>query len=141
MNRSYLVKTSVLILLVIGALVGKNILLGGAKPIKLKPAPALAGIVSQSLAASSKQTSLPQPGKDFRLENIRYFDNNTWVIAGLKPLRDQFNSGVVVLKNIDGQYEVVLGPGSAFDSSYLLSLPSDVGNYLKTQGAIYESVD
>ena len=131
-----------IILVVLLLLTARYLILGGAsKEVRLDAAPALSGVVSQSLAASQHASDLPLAGRDFTLQNIRHFDSQQWVVAKVQPVGNTFDPSLVVLEKINGSYEVVLGPGSAFESSYLLSLPEDVAHYLELQGVFYESVD
>ncbi len=119
--------------------IGRQLLLGGSRPVSLSSAPALSGLVAQSLT-SSGDSQPPLAGKDFELKNERHFGND-WVVLEIAPLQNKSNAGLVVLQKISGTYEVVLGPGTSFDSSYLLSVPSDVAAYLSAKGVTYDAVN
>jgi hypothetical protein len=130
----------VLLLCLFGFAFSINNLIVGSEPvIKLEPAPPLAGVVSQSLGSNvSTSTSLPVANKDYRL-NVTYFDNKKWAIGVVSPINNGFNAGLEVLKQQDGQYQVVLGPGSTFPDSQVKQLPSDVAAYLRARAAVYQS--
>lgn len=129
---------AVFAVIIIATLVTKQILIGSAKAVSLAPAPPLTGIVAQSLYAGGSQTTLPVAGRDFTLADVHYFDGNDWAVATVKPINNSLNRALVILQRKQGMYIVVGGPGSAFPSDYLLSLPADVGNYLENQGVFYE---
>lgn len=111
--------------------------LAGAPVITLSRAAPLSGIVAQSMARGGGKTTFPIAGTDFKLSNEHYFDNNTWLVTWIIPLKVNLNQDVVVMQKVDGIYKVVLGPGGDFNSSYLIVLPSDVGDYLNQQGLFY----
>lgn len=140
-TRFYFYGTGLLVLLLLGAWAGKQIILGGANPVTLAAAPPLSGVIAQSLYTGQQAAPLPVPGTDFNLADVHYFDNDSWATASIQPLHNQFDPGIVVLEKRSGAFQVVLGPGSAFDSTYLASLPKDVGQYLQSKGVIYESLD
>jgi len=125
-----------LLLFVVVVFVIKNIVLPGSV-VKLKQAPPLAGAVSQSLNTTSNG-SLPQFGKDYSLQDVRYFDNRTWATASVVPLKIHTDTATAVMYMVNGSYQVVLGPGTAFPNSYLSGLPDDVRQYLINKGIIYE---
>ena len=113
-------------------------LTGNAPLVSLGKAQPLDGTISQSLDTTGGNTTMPVAGKDYSLDHIKYFDNNEWVVASIKPLSNSISAGTVVLQKKNEIYQVVLGPGTAFNNSYLFSLPSDVGSYLNNKGVIYE---
>jgi hypothetical protein len=140
-KRSFF-RLGIAVLALTGLLIARYIVLGGAtKRVSLVAAPSLTGVVSQSLAASQKAARLPIANQDYRLQDIRYFDNANWAVANIQPIDNAFDPGFVIFEKLQGAYEVVLGPGSAFDSSYQLNLPKDVSQYLSEQGVFYESTD
>jgi hypothetical protein len=128
-----------LAVLVITTFVIRQVLTGGLVTIRLQPAPPLAGVVAQNLRAPGTNSSLLVPGKDFRLENIRYFDNRSWAVASVVPISIKTDTATVVLHQIDSEYQVVLGPGTSFSTDYLQSMPLDVGQYLINQKVLYDS--
>jgi hypothetical protein len=129
-----------LALVVVATLIARFVLIGSAPSVRLSVAPPLTGAISQSLSSGGGLATLPQPGKDYDLQNTHYFDNNTWIVTTIQPITNKFNQSVVIMQQANGGYQVVLGPGSSFDNSYLLSLPTDVGQYLASKGILYESV-
>lgn len=128
-------------LIVLGALLIKLVLTGGVAVTTLQPGSVLGGAVSQSYGTPGATGTLPLEGKDFVLSDIHYFENNTWAVAKVSPVISGFNEALVIMKKINGSYYVVLGPGTAFSSEFLQSMPDSVANYIKTHGAIYEPVD
>src|SRR5437667_1963738 len=111
-------KFMVLLVAFIAVFIGRQILLGGPT-VSLSEAPPLTGIISQSMYSVSGKGSLPIVGKDFNLKNTRYFEGDQWVATSISPVGQRLNAALVVLQKQDGIYRVVLGPGSAFDSSVL----------------------
>jgi hypothetical protein len=135
--------TSLVILLILFgfSLMIKNILLDNTEVISLKTAPPLTGVVSQSLLTNATVQPLIA-GKDYTWSAV-YFDNNTWAVGRLGPinkLSSDINPGIVVFEKIDGTFQVVLGPTSAMPNSQLLSMPTDVANYVKSNVAVYTPV-
>ncbi len=135
--NKYIYSLGLLFFVVVGGLVAQYLILGGAREVKLSSSAPLTGSVAQSLYSGNGRTKLLTPGKDFNLKNTHYFDNNTWVVTTVTPTKQQFNQAVVVLEKKDSAYQAVLGPGSAFSSSVLISLPTDVANYLSNLGVTY----
>jgi ABC-type xylose transport system substrate-binding protein len=117
------------------------LVLDGLSLTTLSPAPPLSGVVSQSLSNLGSHGSLPIEGKDYVLSSVRYFDNQTYAVAQVKPLNQVADPGSLVLQQINGTYRVILGPGTAFSSVDTQELPNDVVQYLKSQALIYEPVD
>jgi len=118
----------------------KSMLYGDAKLVTIASAAPLTGQISQALAGTSgDQAVLPEAGKDYTLENVKYFDNKEWVFAGIKPVSNTIDSSDVVLQKKNGVYVVVLGPGSAFSRTTTLTMPSDIAQYLNQQGLLYGS--
>jgi hypothetical protein len=142
MNTKQLVIAFVsLVMLAAAVLVVRDVLLHGQPAIKLKPAPPLAGVISQSLGVSGSSHSLPVAGKDYNLQDTHAFDNHSWVVTSVVPARANADTAVAVLRNKDGFFQVVLGPGTAFPESSLQSLPADVSRYLVKQGLVYGTSD
>lgn len=129
----------IILILLLASFVARQILTGGMRVISLSQAPYLSGLAAQSLGVGKNQSKVPVAGKDFSLKNIHYFEATNWVVADITPLKNSFDPGTLIFTKQNGSYAVVLGPGSDFDSSYLISLPRDVGNYLKTKGVVHES--
>ena len=76
------------------------------------------------------------PGKDFNLQTIYYFDDNSWAVARITPVNNNLQASLVVAKKVAGGYQIVLGPGTLFRQSDLQKLPKDVAAYLYSIGAI-----
>lgn len=130
-----------LIILIIAVEVVHSLILGGSKVVSLGSSESIAGVVAQSLEPTGGNIAIPQDAKDFNLTNVNYFYNNTWAVANISPTKgSSISSGLVVLHNSTGIYQVVIGPGTAFDNSILITLPSEVGKYLNQRGYIYEYV-
>lgn len=108
------------------------------KVISLAGAPELAGSVAQSMYSGGGQTSLPVAGKDFNLKNIKFFNDKQWAVVSVEPVNYNFDSGIVVLKKQADVYIVQVPPNSKLSSSYLVTLPKEVVNYLQANGLIYE---
>jgi hypothetical protein len=128
-----------LALLVMATIVVRQLLTGGLSTVRLKSAPPLAGVVAQSLGPTAQDKHLPVAGKDFQLENVRYFDDRTWAVASVISPGGKTDPALIVLKQFGATYQVVLGPGTAFSSDYLQSMPLDVGQYLTANGVFYGS--
>jgi len=142
MLRCFIPRLLLLFVLIVTALLGHYLLLGRAPVVQLAPAASLAGVVSQSLSTGQGGTSLPAVNQDFTIKSVRYFDDKVWAVVFVQPTsHSSLNPSLLVLESQGGAYQAVLGPGSAFEESYLLSLPGAVGQYLKSRGAIYESAD
>ncbi len=93
------------------------------------------GQVSHAVASSG--------GVDFAAESInikkhRFFADKAWYIALVESKRPQLNSGWVILKNVDGIYQPVLGPGTAFAYDDVVFLPPDLLAYLLDLGVVYD---
>ena len=138
--KQFIIPAAFLAVVLLGGILGRQLLLGGSQVVHLSAAPPLAGLVAQNLSGNTKRTVAVE-GKDFKLRNLRYFSNNNWVVLEAEPIQDKFNLSFIVLEKVGGSYEVVLGPGSAFDTSYLLSVPADVASYLQAKGVVYDTVE
>jgi hypothetical protein len=121
----------------VASLLVRQALTGGLRVVSLDSAPAFSGLVAQSLGG---QSEMPVPGRDFNLKDVKYFEDNSWIVADVAPINKKSDPGTVVIHKQNGALVVVLGPGSDFDSSFLVSLPADVGNYLKSKGVIHVSL-
>ena len=135
-SRGLLIRLLPLALLAVVAIAVRAIVLGSTPMVNLKAAPSLTGIVSQSLAAAGPKTSLPVVGKDFELQNIHYLDNKSWVVASVKSISDNPSTSTIVMRQVDTDYQVVLGPGTAFSVNSSQAVPADVIKYLKTVGVV-----
>lgn len=124
----------------LGLVIARSALIANAPQIKLQGAPALTGVISQSLATSSTD-SLPISGRDYRIGEITYFSGQTWLVVPLIPVSNSANSGYVIMHKTTDGYSVVLGPGSIFASDTTSGMPQDLVAYLKDQGLFYEPVN
>jgi hypothetical protein len=109
----------------------KALILGGSQTISLRAAPALSGVISQSLATNS--STLPSLNTDYKIKSVIYFDNKSWAIASVSV---GSNSSLLVLEKTNGVYVVVLGPGTAFSTDEIQDLPPDVAQYITNQGVL-----
>lgn len=105
-------------------------LTGGFKVTALKSTASINGLISQSLFAGTLTSKVPVVNKSYRISNIRYWNNKAWITANFTSLDQADNSGTIILKNINGNYQLVLGPSNSFSSDYLISLPGNIGTYL-----------
>lgn len=138
MRKNILIITIPLLILIISLIV-RSAILGGGKSVTLADAPANSGIVAMNIVATGGNINIPQAGSDFNLTNINYFDNDNWIVAKITPTKSSsITTGIVILQKQDGIYKVMVGPGTAFDNSLLVTLPTDVGKYLSDNGYIYE---
>jgi hypothetical protein len=135
MARRRLTRNFFVIILLVTFGLGAHTLILGHKVVSLPSAPELTGAVSQAIGTGSGG-EVPRPEKDFNLTNVHRFSNGEWIVATIKPTKQNADSALVVLQRLQSQYRVVLGPGAAFDNSYLINLPKDVGGYLTSAGAI-----
>ncbi len=126
----------ILVFLYIFASLAHGLILGNAKPVTLAQAQALSGVISQSLGANA-DGNLPVAGTDYHL-TTKYFDNNTWAVAYIKPVGNNFEPSAAVLKKIEGTYQVVIEPSNSLPVSTVKALPADVANFLRTYVAVYQ---
>jgi hypothetical protein len=139
MNRKSFVVGFILIsVLLVMLVIMRFVLLGGLRVVSLSSAPMFSGQISQSLGPSPNGSFLVL-GKDYSLDT-HYFDNNTWVVAAIKPLVPTLNSAVAVMKNQAGIYRIVLGPSSSLTTNQIRSLPTDVGDYVSARVAVYAPI-
>lgn len=140
-NKTTITLGIVIVFILIAIPATTNVLLNGASQVKLGAAEPLAGAVSQSLYAGNSETTLPIPGKDYNLTNTHYFDSQQWVVTTVASKNNAFSGGIVILEKEGGVYRVVGGPGTALPTDYTISLPTDVGNYLRSGGYLYGAND
>lgn len=120
--------------IIVITLVANNALIQGAPLVKLDTAPPLAGAISQSIGLSGASVTLPKAGEDYTIKSVRYFISGLWAVAVVEPAHGNSDSGVVILKKINGSYEVVLGPANSFSNSYRYTLPPEITLYLNDLG-------
>ncbi len=138
-NKRIIIRLGILGLLLIAVLSVKPILLGNAKTVSLRSAPALSGQISQAFTNNSSN-SLPVIGKDYRLQGTHYFDNNQWVVTNIIAITNQVSNSYIVMHKENGVYTAALGPGSSFPTTTTENLPADLGQYLNSLGVTYEPV-
>ena len=138
-TRRIVVMTSILVLPLCALWAVRLLILGGINPVTLQAANPLVGRISQALT-STEQVNLPIAGRDYKLQDTTYFDNKTWVVVSIKGTNNTITDGLFVLKQVGGVYSVVLGPGTAFPSSLTVAMPTDVQQYLKDEGYLYDTV-
>lgn len=129
----------VLAVIIIALMLTRSVMFGGARPISLTAADPLVGRISQALATGNS-TELAVPGRDYTLKNTTYFEDKTWVVTTIAPVGGSSYSGMVVLHKSDKVYDVVLGPGTAFSSTELGTLPNNIVLYIKAHGVVYDPV-
>lgn len=131
-------RTILLVVVVIALFCVKPLVLHGVPVVTLAAADPISGPISQALSGNH---TLPVYGTDFALKNTHYFnDSPPWVVTSIVGLNHKLTNGFVVLKqDTAGNYQVVLGPGSAFDRSYTQTMPADVTQYLNAIGALYDT--
>lgn len=134
-TRRVVVALAILLLLFVSSVGIRHLVLGNTFLTTLSKAPPLANALAPSLASPSKKKSLPLANKDFRIISTNYFDNQQWVVATVTHIPDG-NGATLVLRNINGIYTVVLGPGTQFSPSVAESLPPDVATYLTSKGLL-----
>ena len=83
--------------------------------------------ISHSLQTESNY--LPVNGVDYLVSKTVYFNNNTWSVVTLRQTTSN-NSSLEVFQIKNNNYNLVLGPGSYFNSIGLKTLPADVSNYI-----------
>ncbi len=140
MKLTTVYKALAFVLLLLVSFEVRSIIFSGVPPANLGSAPPLAGSISQSLGFLPGSNSLPVYGKDYKLQNTHYFYNKQWAVTLVVPTKSNADSPTVVLKRVNSLYQVVLGPGTAFSSSSITSLPVNVSSFLNTEGVIYEPV-
>lgn len=133
-NRAFRV-TVYVALLCIAMLIARTVVLGNARVVHLATADAFTGLTAQYLAPDKGK--LQQPGKNFNIKGVQYFDNRQWAVLSVEILSEQNNTETMVVHKVNSSYDVVLGPGTSFPGALLKGLPADVAAYLNTKGAIY----
>ncbi|MEO8785262.1 MAG: hypothetical protein ABI221_03070 [Candidatus Saccharimonadales bacterium] len=124
--------------IVIATIATHYVLFGSARYIGLTKAQPLIGAASQALGVGSQSSSMPSGSKDYNLGDTKYFSNGDWAVASIIPTKNsKLTQAVVIMQKREGVFQVVLGPGTAFDSSVTLNLPTDLGNYITQRGYVY----
>jgi hypothetical protein len=141
MNRRYIYWIGTLATLALALVLVNPVLLHGSSRVSLRAADPLTGQVAQALGTATTGGKLQVPGSDFVLRNTKYFEDQTWVVTTIASVGGKSNNGVAILERRNGIFQVVLGPGTEFSTSYTQSLPSSVSTYLSEQGLLYEPGD
>lgn|GEM_PF-977321 len=128
-DKKFIRWTVLLLILAVILFVAAGLVTGNAKVVNLAIAPPLAGEISQSIGGSSGVT-LPVEGKDYTITQTAYFETNTWAVATITN-SDGSNTSYIVLQKVNGVFQVILGPGTAFAQSDNNQLPASVQQYLQ----------
>lgn len=136
-KKQLIIAYSFLGVLVVCAVITKYIVLGGLLPTTLKPAPPLSGVIGPSLANLAVGGSIPVEGKDYNIKTVRYFSSRTYAVVLVGSLKITTDPGVLVLQKLNGNYRVILGPGTSFQQNQIQGLPDNVTEYLQTKVLIY----
>lgn len=138
MKRHLLKYMTVVVVAIVLTIIIRIAVLGEAQSVELAPAAPLAGAVARGLGPNSQTSgNLPVAGKDFQISKVKYFDKGQWAVASYKPVNGNFDPGILVMKKINGVYQTMMGPGAFFSVSYTYELPTDVSQYLTSQGVIH----
>jgi phosphotransferase system IIB component len=124
------------IILILGLVINENIT-GGHSEVKLSSAPFLSGVIAQNIQKSTDKKTPLKEGENFKLSNIKFFDNNTWLVVDVKI--NNIDKAKAVFKVNDGSYNLVLGPGTQFERTSSSSMPNDLTKYLSSGGLFYDA--
>lgn len=131
MNRRAIYLVGLSILLLMSAFLGRYLILGGISIVRLKVDP-----ISSAVALNIKNPTTgyaPVEGLDYTLGQIKYFDNNSWVVVSIDPVGASLDPGELVFKTTGNTYQKVLGPSNFFQSKDLDGIPPDVAGYLEAE--------
>jgi hypothetical protein len=129
-----------LIVLAVIAAVGRQLILGDQLTTET-PKDTISDQVSQSLTNPLSPDTVPLEGKDFKIEDKKFFENNTWLVATVVPTeKNAADPATIVMKLENGAYIMVLGPGTAFPLDDVALLPPDVIQYLRTTDRVSEAI-
>lgn len=135
-TKNIAISMSSIILLVVVSLITKVIVLGDTdKTSLITTSSPIAGAVSRSINSSQTSNNPPLEGKNFKLQSTNYFDDKQWAVSSVTTIPDN-DTAIVVLQEVNGSYQVVVGPGTIFSSQQLQAMPSDVVNYLTSLGVV-----
>lgn len=126
---------AIAVLIFIASLIFRYLLLGSTSIIQLNRGSYLSGAISQSLASTSVTA---KDGTNYSIANQQFFDNNLYAVVLVRPLNNSSFAGIIVFKKINGLYSPILGPGTAINVNYLITLPKDLTQYLISSGYTYE---
>lgn len=107
-----------------------NIVLGGAREVRLAKADKLTGQLTQAIGDNERIAM----NSEITIVKVKYFENDTWAVVDLQT--QKAGSAMAVLQKHDGIFVPVLGPGTSFDGSYVENTPLEVVNYLIESGAV-----
>jgi hypothetical protein len=136
-----LITKSTVILLVVSVVifVGVYIFSHMQKPlVKLSSAPALYGQVYQSINFTNGNGNNSNNNNGFSLSNTNYFTGGgySWAASKYTP-NNGGDSGVVVLQKVGDFYIPVMSPGSAVPSNVIVGFPTNVQQYVRSNGYVY----
>jgi len=131
--RKLLVTILIIIIAVPAILFAKYIILDKTSVAILKFDP-ISGAVSKGLQVSTGTNYLPIAGKDFKINKVVYFDNNTWAVVTIIPVGGSADPATLILEQNSGNYKAVVGPDNSFNGVDLTLVPSDVKNYVLSPG-------
>lgn len=103
----------------------------------LQPAPLYTGRIAQALG-QNEDGLLPIFGTDFTTVDTRQFGSD-WIIMRVSS-GDMNDTALVVLKKTGEDFDVVMGPGTAFSRSNTVSMPIDLAQYLDREGYLYDAI-
>ncbi len=125
-----------IVVLILSLVINKSIT-GGYGEVKLSSAPFLSGFIAQNIQKSTDQKTPLKEGENFKLSNIKFFDNNTWLAVDVKI--NNGDKAKAVFKVNNGSYDLVLGPGTGFERTSSSSMPNDLAKYLSSGGLFYDA--
>jgi len=68
------------------------------------------------------------PEDQIKLNGMRFFENETWMIATITTIDNPSDAGTVIAKYVSGEW-VVVDDGTGFDISESLAIPASIKNY------------
>lgn len=137
-RRALLFSVSVTFGILVLAGIIRHAILGGVYQVAVVPVSTSAQIVQAIKAkrVTDGMLSIGEPGSENinpQITNIVYFSDQQWVVADL-PANGKFKqSATVILRQHQGRYTIVVGPGSNFPRSALkkANVPPDAISYLE----------
>jgi hypothetical protein len=115
------------------AVIGRQLILGDtpAQETATSSDSPAAETINIALNDTRSPDHLLVEGKDYQLEDQRFFENESWMVAAIVPIPPtEANDATIVLKRANTTYEVILGPGTDFSQDDLQQLPSEVAQYI-----------
>lgn len=68
-------------------------------------------------------------GKDYKISDLKFYNNNTWAIAVIQPITFETDPALIIYKKEGKSWRIFLGPGTSFedtDPQLLNQLPQEV---------------